>query len=177
MRKLAQSAILAAVAMVGMSASSVYAQKIGVVDINAVVTSLPEYQTANAKIQAMTKQYEDSMQMMRTQYQAAAQTAQKLGETATPEFKAKEAAMLDSMQTVYTTFQESKFGQQGELAQTQANLMKPITDKLQAALESYAKKERLTIILPKTATVYDDPTIDYTTKFQDYLKAQASTAK
>ncbi len=111
---------------------------------------------------------------MRTQYQAAAQTAQKLGETATPEFKAKEAAMLDSMQTVYGKFQEDKFGQQGEIAQEQSNLMKPITDKLQNALASYAKKERLEIILPKTATVYDDVTIDYTTKFQDYLKAQAA---
>ena len=174
MRKLAQSAILAAVAIVVMSASSVYAQKIGVVDINAVVTALPEYQTANAKIQALTKQYEDTMETMRTQYQAAAATAQKLGETATPEFKAKEAAMLDSMQTVYGKFQESKFGQQGEIAQTQASLMKPITDKLQTALESYAKKERLSVIFPKTATVYDDPSIDYTTKFQDYLKAQAA---
>ncbi len=178
MRKLAQRAALVAVMALGVSAGAAHAQKIGVVDINAVITALPEYQTANAQVQALSKKYQDSIQIMRTQYQATLETYQKLGETASPAFKQQETQTLDSMQNVFSKFQEDKFGQNGELAQMQTNLMKPITDKLTNALDSYAKKEKLAVILPKAgATLFADPAVDYTTKFQDYLKATASTAK
>lgn len=174
MRKLAQRMAIGAIMAFGLSVGSAHAQKIGVVDVNAVVTAMPEYIAANQKIEDQRKIYMDTLQTMQTQYQTKVDTYQKLGETASPDFKKKEAADLDSLQTAFNKFRDDKFGQQGELAKMQADLMKPITDKLQNALASYAKKEKLTIILPKTATVYDDPTIDYTAKFQDYLKAQAS---
>jgi len=164
---------LGAIMAFGLFAGSAQAQKIGVVDINAVVTAMPEYVAANNQIETQRKAYMDTLQTIQTEYQTKVDTYQKLGETASADFKKKEAADLDSLKAVFSKFQEDKFGQQGELAQMQANLMKPITDKLQNTLASYAKKEKLTVIFPKTATVYDDPTIDYTLKFQDYLKAQA----
>ena len=178
MRKLAQQMALGAIMAFGLFTGAAYAQKIGVVDINIVVQGMPEYTTANNQIEAQKKADMDTIQTMQTEYQTKLDTYQKLGETASPDFKKKEQADLDSLQAVFTKFRDDKFGQTGELAQLQANLMKPITDKLQNALASYARKEKLMVILPKTgATVYADPTIDYTTKFQDYLKAQASNAK
>ncbi len=165
---------LGAIMAFGLFAGSAHAQKIGVVDINAVVTAMPEYTAANNQIEVQRKAYMDTLQTMQTEYQTKVETYQKLGETVSADFKKKETADLDSLQAAFNKFRDDKFGQQGELAQMQANLMKPITDKLQNTLASYAKKEKLTIILPKTATVYDDATIDYTTKFQDYLKAQAA---
>jgi outer membrane protein len=172
MRKLAQRMALAAVMAFGLSTSAAHAQKIGVVDINTVVTAMPEYIAANQKIEAQRKIYMDTLQAMQTHYQAAVDTYQKLGETASADFKKKESADLDSQQATFNKFRDDKFGQQGELASMQANLMKPITDKLQNALASFAKKEKLTLILPKTATVYADPAEDATLKFQEYLKAQ-----
>jgi len=174
MRKLAQRMAIAAIMAFGLSAGSAQAQKIAVVDINTVVTAMPEYVAANSKIESQRKIYMDTLQSMQTQYQAKVDTYQKLGETASADFKKRETADLDSLQATFNKFRDDKFGQQGELAQMQANLMKPITDKLQNALASYAKKEKLTVILPKTATVYADPVTDYTVKFQDYLKAEAS---
>ncbi|MFI5201053.1 MAG: OmpH family outer membrane protein [Candidatus Kapaibacterium sp.] len=173
MRKLAQRMALGAIMAFGLFASSAHAQKIGVVDINAVVTGMPEYTAANTQIEAQRKAFMDTLQTMQTEYQTKVDTYQKLGETASADFKKKEAADLDSLSAAFNKFRDDKLGQQGQLAQMQANLMKPITDKLQNTLASYAKKEKLAIILPKTATVYNDPTIDYTAKFQDYLKAQA----
>jgi outer membrane protein len=180
MRKFAQrmavssAILLGAVMAFGLSAGSAHAQKIGVVDVNAVVTAMPEYIAANQKVEDQRKIYMDTLQTMQTQYQQKAEAFQKLGETASADFKKRGAAELDSIQSEFNKFRDDKFGQQGDLAQMQANLMKPITDKLQNTLASYAKKEKLTLILPKTATVYSDPAMDYTAKFQDYLKAQAS---
>ncbi len=173
MTKLAQRIAIAAFAVFGLFGTA-HAQKIAVVDINTIVTAMPEYQTANAKLEGLSKAYMDSLTIMRTQYQSKADAYAKVGETASAEFKKKSQEDLSNLQDQFSKFQEAKFGQTGELAQLREQLMKPITDKLQASLQSYAKKEHISVIIPKTATVYVEETLDLTTKFQEYLKAQAS---
>lgn len=133
---------------------------------------MPEYQSATTKMDAMNKTYTDSLQAMRTKYQATSDTYAKLGATANDEMKKKEQDDLAAQADAFTKFQTEKFGQDGELAQMRQNLMKPITDKLQNTLDAFAKKEHYTMILPKTATVFADQSIDVTTKFQDYMKTQ-----
>ena len=150
-----------------------HAQKsYGVVDVNAIVTSMPEYIAANQKMEAQRKMYTDTIQTMQTQYQTKVETYSKLGDAASPEMKKKETDDLAGLEQQFTKFRDSKFGQDGELAKMQADLMKPITDKLTNLLSSYAKKEHLSMILPKTATIFVDESLDMTAKFQEYLKAQ-----
>jgi Skp family chaperone for outer membrane proteins len=177
MTKLAQrfavSTIAAALAAFGLFAGPAQAQKAyGVVDVNAVVTSMPEYVAANQKIEAQRKIYMDTITSMQTTYKAKQDAYANVGESATADYKKKAQADLDNLNQQFNTFREAKFGQEGELAKLQAQLMKPITDKLQNTLATYAKKEHLTMILPKTATVYVDESLDLTTKFQTYLTAQ-----
>jgi outer membrane protein len=149
---------------------SAQAQKIAVIDVNAVGSQMPEYQAATAKIQSLQKMYQDSMQAMKTKYLATKDTYDKLGSAANSDTKKKEDDDLAAQEAAYAKFNTDKFGQDGEIAQTSANLMKPIQDKLQNTLEAFAKKEHIAVILPKTATVYADPTLDQTTKFEEYLK-------
>jgi len=173
-QRIAIRTIAAALAAFGLfAAPAAHAQKsYGVVDVNTVVTAMPEYVAANQKIETQRKVYMDTIQTMQTQYQTKVETYSKLGETASPDMKKKETDDLANLEQTFTKFRDSKFGQDGELAKMQADLMKPITDKLQNALASYAKKEKLTMILPKTATVFVDESLDITAKFQDYMKAQ-----
>jgi outer membrane protein len=179
MTKLAHSITLrtivcfAALTAFGFFAGPVQAQKAyGVVDVNAVVTAMPEYIAANQKIEAQRKVYMDSITTMQTSYQAKVDAYSKVGESATPEFKKKSAADLDELQQVFNKFREDKFGQEGELAKLQAQLMKPITDKIQNMLESFRKKEKVSLILPRTAVIALDPELDLTAKFQAYMTAQ-----
>ena len=166
-------AFFAALVAFGFFAGQAQAQKsIGVVDVNAVVTAMPEYIAANQKIEGQRKVYMDSITTMQTTYKAKQDAYSKVGESATADYKKKAQDDLDNLQLNFNNFREAKFGQDGELAKMQADLMKPITDKLQNTLASYAKKEHLTMILPKTATVFVDDALDVTTKFQEYLKAQ-----
>ena len=172
MTKFVQISAITAFMAFALFTQSAQAQKIAVIDVNAVGAGMPEYQAATAKIQSLQKAYQDSLQAMKTKYQATMDTYAKLGETASPDMKKKETDDLAAQEDVYTKFNAAKFGQDGEIAQTSANLMKPIQDKLQNALEGFAKKEKYAVILPKTATVFADPSLDQTTKFEDYLKAQ-----
>jgi outer membrane protein len=172
MTKFVQRSAITAVMAFAMFTQSAQAQKIAIVDINAVVSAMPEYQSASTKIDGLTKAYTDSLQNMRTKYQATSDGYAKLGETASADMKKKEQDDLAAQQDAFGKFQEAKFGQEGELAQMKQNLMKPITDKLQNTLETFAKKKHYTMIIPKTATVFADPSVDATTEFQDFLKAQ-----
>jgi outer membrane protein len=172
MTKFVQFTAMTAFMAFALFTQSAQAQKIAVVDVNAVVSAMPEYTSASTKIEGQTKAYTDSLQNMRSQYQATVETYSKLGETASADMKKKEQDDLAARQDAFTKFQEAKFGQGGELEKMKADLMKPITDKLQNTLNAFAKKEHYTMIIPKTATVFTDASVDVTTKFQDYLKAQ-----
>jgi outer membrane protein len=172
MTQFVQKTAITAVMAIALFTHSAQAQKMAVVDINAVVAAMPEYQTASTKMDALKKAYTDSLQNMRTRYQATSDTYAKLGETASADMKKKEQDELAVQAKAFQDFNEAKFGQEGEIVQMQANLMKPITDKLQNTLATFAKKEHYTMIIPKSATVFADPAVDATTKFQDYLKAQ-----
>jgi outer membrane protein len=164
--------VIMALAMFTHSAQAQKENKIAVVDFNIVVAAMPEYIAATTKIQNLTNAYQDSLKNMVTKYQATKDTYAKLETSASPETKKKAADDLQAIQDAANAFQQAKFGNTGEIAQTQQNLMKPITDKLNNTIESYAKKEHLSLIIPKGQFMYADPATDATTKFQDYLKAQ-----
>ncbi|GEM_PF-2024649 len=174
MTKFAHRVAIAAIAIFCLSVGSAQAQKIGIVDVGSVITAMPEYQAALQKAQAQQKIYTDSLQAMKIAFQAAQDTYAKLGENATADFKKKEQDDLSAKQAAYEQYYEATLGQNGSLAQLQNQLLQPIQEKVKAALASYAKKERISVIIPASAAVYFDPTLDYTAKFQDFLKAQAS---
>jgi outer membrane protein len=174
MTKFLQRSAITAVLAFAMFTQSAQAQalKIAVVDIQTVVTAMPEYVSATNKVEAQTKAYQDTLETMRTKYQATLDSYAKLGTTASDDMKKKEQEELQGLNDNFTKFQSSKFGTGGELDQMKANLMKPITDKLQNTLDAYRRKEKLSIIIPKASLVSFDSEYDQTSKFQDFLKAQ-----
>ena len=174
MIKLAQRAALVAILAFGAFIGTASAQKVAAVDIKAVLAAMPQAMAADQQIQAASKVWQDSLQMMRTAYQSKQDAYSKVGETGSADFKKKAADDLQALADQFTKFQEAKFGKEGELAQLQAKLLQPIYDKLRSALQAYAKKEKVAVILDKSAAVYVDDSVDLTTKFQEYLKAQAS---
>jgi Skp family chaperone for outer membrane proteins len=133
---------------------------------------MPEVQTANQKLEATRQIWMDTLKTMQTQYQAKLDTYSKVGETGTAEFKKKAQDDLSGLQDQFNKFQTAKFGQEGELAQMQAQMLKPIYEKLQTNLSAFAKKEKIGVIIQKSSTLYGEESADVTAKFQDYLKAQ-----
>lgn len=158
----------------GMTPRTANAQKIGIVDLQVVLAAMPEVQAANQRLEAQRQLWIDTLKTMQTQYQAKLDTYSKVGETGTPEFKKKAQDDLAALQESFQKFQTSKFGQEGELAVMQQQMLKPIYEKLQTVLGAYAKKEKLEAIFQKSSTLYAADAVELTSKFQDYLKAQAS---
>src|SRR5438045_6106555 len=127
---------LAVLSLVGLgifTGSASQAQKIGIVDLQVVLAAMPEVQAANQKLEAQRQLWIDTLKTMQTQYQAKLDTYSKVGETGTPEFKKKAQDDLAALQESFQKFQNAKFGQEGELAVMQQQMLKPIYEKLQTA--------------------------------------------
>ena len=173
MTKLAQRLAIVAVATLGLFGGTASAQKTAVVDVNSVVQGMPEYSDAMKQLEGMKKMWTDTLQNMQTAYKAKLEAYSKVGESASPEFKKKSQDDLAALEQQFAAYRNAKLDpQEGELAQAQAKLLKPIQEKLTGALQGFAKKEKLGMILPKTSTIYVEDAMDQTAKFTDYLKAQ-----
>jgi outer membrane protein len=147
--------------------------KIAMVDVNSVVSSMPEYLDASQKVQSQQKIWQDSLQTMVTKFQVTKDTYAKLESSATADTKKKEADDLQAIQDAAQAFQQQKFNQQnGELMTFQQNLLKPVLEKVQNALDAFRVKEHLSFIIPKGSVVSTDPSLDMTLKFSDFLKSQ-----
>ncbi len=174
MTKLVQSAAIVATLALSLISQPTFAQKdqkIAIVDVNAVVSAMPEYTAATQKVTALQNAYGDTIKQMQAKLQNTQETYSKLGETVTADAKKKEQDELNAQDQAMRAYYDSKFGAQGEIAQTQQNLLKPIQEKIKNALTGFAKKEHISMIVPANNVVYFDPALDQTTKFQDYMKA------
>lgn len=71
---------------------------------------------------------------------------------------------------VYQAFLQTKLGQQGAVAKKQAELMKPIMDKINSVVRSLAEKENYDLVLDtKSGVVYGKPGYDLTEKVINIL--------
>lgn len=168
MKKIALSAFAAVVML--LSSGNAQAQKIAIIDSRQVLEAYPEYISAVQKIQGMQKVWEDSLQTMSTVFKTKYETYQSMVEQMSPEKKKQVEAELSALQETATKFQTAKFGQQGELAQQQAAIGGPLFEKVRTLVGNYAKREKFTLVLDKSAAIYVDGAADVTDKVVTYIK-------
>lgn len=173
------AAIVAAIAFVS-PAQSVFAQKasapaggtvrIGVVDSQKIVAQLPEAKDAQDKLQESGKKYRDTIETIQKDYIQALESYDKQKAMMSAEAKTKEEERLKSIQERYQRYREEKFGNQGELAAMQEELLAPIRKRVQGAIKEVAKAEKLSAVMETPAFVYFDEELDITFRVLDKLK-------
>lgn len=143
--------------------------KIGFVDTEKIVQSLPEFKNIDVKLRTLRQSYEDTLRMIQTTYQARVDTYQKQQTLMSPEARQKEENELNSMREQFLQFQQERLGAQGTLAQVQEQLLSPIRDKVRAAIEKVAKEEKYSGVMDKGMCVYLDTKYEITFKVLDYI--------
>jgi outer membrane protein len=169
MKKFALSAF-AALMMLLSAGTDAQAQKVGVIDSRQVLEAYPEYIAAVNRIQGIQKLWEDSLTMMSTQFKTKLETYQSVLDQLSPEKKKSAEAELGALQETAQKFQQAKFGQNGELAQQQQQIAAPLFEKVRALVAQYAKREKYTMILDKSAAIYVDAGNDVTDKVAAFVK-------
>jgi outer membrane protein len=149
------------------------AQKVAVVDINQVLNSLPTYKTAQEDLDKMASkwrseiaQQQDVIKGMYNKYQAEqvlmSDDARKQREE---EIMNKEKEVREAQRT--------KFGPEGELFKKRSELVKPLQDKVYAAIERFATEKGFDLILDKGGSagiIFANATTDKTNLIIEMVK-------
>ena len=148
-----------------MASVTMEAQRFCYVDVEKILESVDDYKTAQSKLdqfaskwnQEVAQKYNEIEQLY-SKYQAdkvlLSDKAQKQREDEIIQ-KEKEAR----------EFQKAKFGPEGELFKKRQELVKPIQDKVYAAIEAYAQKRGYDFIFDRSSDasmLYANPELDKT---------------
>ena len=115
---------------------SLFAQKFGHIDAQAVLAQMPEAIKANGELQATAKQYENDLKTMQDELQRKAEEYDKTKSTMKPTKQAEtEKALQDMYQKIQQTYQDN----QQNMQKMQQEKLQPITTKLVNAIKAVGK--------------------------------------
>ncbi|MBC8111669.1 MAG: OmpH family outer membrane protein [Verrucomicrobia bacterium] len=149
--------IIALVTIFAAIATQAQSIKVGYVDVQTVFTQLPEVKTANSTMETYKKQLEKGIEDKKKVFEQKVAKAE-------AEFKGMSEAMQQATQKELAGLQEqmqiaSQDAQQ-QMQKKQGELMKPIEDKIQKAINDVAKENGFTHVLSKEMLLFSQPTDD-----------------
>ena len=133
------------------SSADLQAQKIAVVDINAVLESMDEYKSAQTELDRSASQWRqeiaqeyDKIKGMYSKYQAElVLMSEDMKHQKEDEIMAKEEQVRE--------MQKQKFGPEGALFKRRKDLVQPIQDKVYSTIEKYAGDRGYDFIFDKSS--------------------------
>lgn len=149
------------------------AQRIAYVDVTAVLESLPEYQKAQEQLDRVATQWrqeiaqeQDRIKGMYSKYQAEqVMLSEEMKKQREDEIMNKEKEVRE--------LQRQKFGPEGALFKKREELVKPIQDKVYAAIQKFAEDKGFEYVFDKgsaSGMLYADPKYDKTEDVKAMLK-------
>ena len=141
---------IAAMALLTLAAS---AQKLGRVNFTELYQLAPEADAAREQITAMQNEAQETFSSMVEEYQSKATQFQQKSATWTAAIKdAKQKELVD----IETRIQEFQQTISQELQQKQAELMNPIMEKAQKAVQDLAKAQGIVAVFDSGSALYFD---------------------
>ena len=153
--------------------------KIGYIDSEVVIQAAPGYTEANDAFNRTATAWRDSLDAKRSQLQTLFDDYKAQEVILSPEKKTeKQQEMLALEQDIQQYFQ-AKFGQEGEAATRQAELMRPIIERVNDVIEQTRREGGYALIfdLNGGALVAGDPALNITQQVIDRLKAQPAPSR
>ncbi len=148
MRRFAVAAILA-LACAGAAAQ----MKIGHINSETIMQTLPEAIDAQKSIDALVAGWEADLQKMQADWKKKFDDFDKRKLILTDQVRADQERELRELDQSITDFRSKKFGQNGELFQKQGEIMKPIQNKMFHVLEEVAKDDGYDYIFDRSGEI------------------------
>ncbi len=168
--------LIAILSILLLSGTMLFAQKsvkIGYIDSQTILTQLPEAIKAQGDIQAAVDKVKGQIDSLGQVYQQTLQDYQKQANMMTDAKKKEAQQKIMGMEQDYNNLR-AKLDANGEVAQMNQKLMKPIIDKIKKTVEEVAKQEGVGLVLEKSDQLqtiwYAEPTMDLTYKVLDKMK-------
>lgn len=149
-----------------------WAQKFGYIDSEYIIGQMPEYKKAQTELNQFSVKWQKELEEAQGKVDKLKQEYQAEEVLLTEDMKKERTDTINFREGKLRELQKNYFGYKGLLYLKRQELVKPAQEKLFAAVEKVAKKEKLAIIFDKSGElvmVYTDPVHDYTDKVLEAL--------
>ncbi len=148
-------------------------QKIGYVDSDAIMSKLPDAQDAQKQIDAQIKEWQEQLDKMEKNWKSKYDDYQNRKLTMSNRKRAETEKELMTLEEKVRDFRQKKFGAKGELFKLQEDIMKPIQNKIFAAIQKVADEEDFDYVFDRSGDIiflYTKDKWDLTQKVIDKVK-------
>lgn len=161
------------------TATTVFAQKIGVVDTEYVLSKMPQYKEAENRLNAQIATWQSDIANLQSEYEkkkSAFESEKVL--LVGDQLKQREKEVMDMEKNIKNTL-SLRFGTNGEISKLRSNLTQPFQDQIWDAIRQVSEKNGLGIVLDKTENnvLFLQSRYDYTDKVVDVLTKGSAPAK
>ena len=142
------------VALLALACAGAAAQmKIGHINSETIMQTLPEAIDAQKSIDALVAGWEADLQKLQADWKKKYDDFDKRKLILTDQVRADQERELRELDQSITDFRNKKFGQNGELFQKQNDIMKPIQNKMFHVLEEIAKDDGYDYIFDRSGEI------------------------
>ncbi len=138
------------------------AQRLAYVDSDYILKHVPEYSSAQKQLDALSVQWQKDIDKRFVEVEGMYKTYQADQVLLTEDMRKKREQEIAVKESEAKELQQKRFGYEGELYQQRLKLIKPIQEKIGKAIEEYASREGLDIIIDKNSVtmLYARPNYD-----------------
>lgn len=127
--------------------------KIGHINSESIMQTLPEAIDAQKSLDALVSQWETELQKLQADWKRKFDDYDKKKLILTDQARAEQEKELRDLDQAVADFRNKKFGQNGELFQKQNDVMKPIQNKIFKVLDEIAKEDGYDYIFDRSGEI------------------------
>ncbi|GMV77328.1 MAG: membrane protein [Chitinophagaceae bacterium] len=146
------------------------AQRYAVIDTKYILDKIPEYKTADQKLQAIAEQWQKEIDNKQAALDKMYKDYEAEQFMLSDELKKKREDEIYNKEKEVRELQKKRFGYEGDLFKERQKLVKPIQDRVYTAVQKIAVNRGYDFILDKSegiTVIFADPKID---KSDDVLR-------
>lgn len=125
-------------------------QRVAIVDMDFILKKVPQYQLANKELQKRASFWDNEIQLRKNELKKLKEQLSVERLLLTSQLIEEKEEEIQLAEKELRTYQQSKFGMDGEYFIQKVNLAKPIQDKIFTLINDYAQKKRFTLVLDKS---------------------------
>ena len=133
------------------SAFSSKAQKVAYVDLDYILTSIPEYKNAQESLDKISIQWQKEIEAKLAEVDRLYKAYQAEEVLLTQEMKKKREDEIIAKEKEAKELQRQRFGVDGDLFKKRQEMVKPIQDKVYNAIKEISDKQAIAIMFNKSA--------------------------
>lgn len=138
-----------ALLLMGLMGTTLQAQRVAIVDVNSLLNEMPEYKTAQGELDKISSKWRQEISIEMDKVKSLYNKYQAEQVLLSDEVRGKREQEIVDKEKSVMDMQKLRFGPEGDLFKRRQELVKPVQDKVVAAIEAYAEDRGLDLILDK----------------------------